>query len=76
MKVKRKGPLLLPGMTIAIEPIIAMGERFIDVLDDKWTSVTRDGLPACQIEHTILVTTSGYEVLTKYNNTTFSVYAH
>lgn len=73
---KGKGPLLLPGMTIAIEPIIAMGERFIDVLEDKWTSVTRDGLPACQIEHTILVTTSGYEVLTKYNNTTFSVYAH
>lgn len=73
---KGKGPLLLPGMTIAIEPIIAMGERFIDVLKDKWTSVTRDGMPSCQIEHTVLVTTTGCEVLTKYNNTTFSVYAH
>lgn len=73
---KGKGHCLLPGMTLAIEPIIAMGERFIEVLKDKWTAVTRDKRPACQIEHTILITPSGCEVLTKYNNTTFSVYAH
>lgn len=71
-----KGPALIPGMVIAVEPIIAMGTRFIDISADKWTAVTRDGRPACQIEHTIAITPSGYEVLTKYNNTINSVYPH
>lgn len=71
---KGKGARLVPGMVIAIEPIIAMGERFVDILSDKWTAVTRDRLPACQIEHTIAVTKSGYEVLTQYNNKINSVY--
>lgn len=69
-----KGPVLLPGMVIAIEPIIAMGEPFINMKKDKWTAVTRDNSPACQIEHTIAITVSGYEILTKYNNTINSVY--
>ena len=73
---KGKGPLLLPGMTIAIEPIIAMGERFIKTLPDKWTAVTRDNKSACQVEHTILITQSGYDVLTKYDSTINCVYAH
>lgn len=73
---KGKGPALIPGMVIAVEPIIAMGARFIDILGDKWTAVTRDSKPACQIEHTIAITSSGYEVLTKYNNTINSIYPH
>lgn len=72
---KGKGPLLLPGMTIAIEPIIAMGGRYINVLSDGWTAVTRDSSPACQVEHTILVTPSGYEILTAYDSTTNCVYS-
>jgi len=71
---KGKGALLVPGMVIAIEPIIAMGSRFVDILSDGWTAVTRDRKPACQVEHTIAITPSGYEVLTKYNNTINSIY--
>lgn len=71
-----KGPALIPGMVIAIEPIIAMGARFVDIAPDKWTATTRDGKPACQIEHTIVITPSGYEILTKYNDTINSVYPH
>ncbi|MEK9133062.1 MAG: type I methionyl aminopeptidase [Patescibacteria group bacterium] len=72
---KGKGSLLLPGMTIAIEPIIAMGKRFSNINPDGWTAVTRDGLPACQVEHTIAITSSGCEVLTKYNSTINCIYS-
>lgn len=71
---KGAGALLVPGMTLAIEPIIAMGKRFIDTLQDGWTTVTRDGLLACQVEHTVVVTPSGCEILTKYNNNTNCIY--
>lgn len=73
---KGKGSLLVPGMTLAIEPIIAMGKRFIDLKSDKWTAVTRDKMPACQIEHTIVITPSGYEVLTKCDNNINCVFPH
>ena len=69
---KTEGPILVPGMTICIEPIIAQSTRFIDTLDDHWTIVTRDGSLACQQEHTILVTKTGFEVLTLRNNEDFS----
>lgn len=71
---KGKGALLVPGMVIAIEPIIIMGKRFTKTLKDRWTVVSQDFSPACQIEHTIAITPSGPEVLTKYNNTTNSIY--
>lgn len=71
---KGKGALLAPGMTIAIEPIIAMGSRFCKTLGDNWTAVTQDGKVACQIEHTILITPNGFEVLTKYDNNINNVY--
>ncbi|OGJ52334.1 type I methionyl aminopeptidase [Candidatus Peregrinibacteria bacterium RIFOXYB2_FULL_32_7] len=60
-----KGPSLKPGMTIAIEPIIAMGSGEIKTLSDKWNIVTKDGRLAAQYEHTILVTPNGYEILTQ-----------
>jgi len=59
-----KGPALEEGMTFAIEPIAAMGSGEIITLDDQWTIVTADKLPACQWEHTIAVTSSGVEILT------------
>lgn len=59
-----KGPVLEQGMTIAIEPIVAMGSGEIITLDDNWTIVTADKMPACQWEHTVAVTNSGVEVLT------------
>lgn len=59
-----RGPLLESGMTIAIEPIVAMGTSEIITLDDKWTVVTADKMPSCQWEHTIAVIDEGAEVLT------------
>ncbi|EKD48093.1 MAG: hypothetical protein ACD_65C00126G0003 [uncultured bacterium] len=61
---KGSGPAIKPGMTFAIEPIIAAGSRFIQTLDDDWTIVTKDGSLAVQVEHTILVTPRGNEILT------------
>lgn len=62
---KGKGPVLKPGMTLAIEPIINMGERYTKVLPDKWTAVTKDGSLCAQIEHTIVVTNKKPEILTR-----------
>lgn len=57
--------ILKAGMTIAIEPIAAMGTSRIKTLSDGWTIVTKDGSPACQWEHTIVVTQKGAEILTQ-----------
>lgn len=59
-----KGDQLFPGLTIAIEPIIAMGKSDIETLDDDWTIITKDASLAIQHEHTILITEKGCEVLT------------
>lgn len=56
--------ILEPGMTFTIEPMINAGKAQIKVLPDKWTVVTKDRSLSAQWEHTILVTESGYEVLT------------
>lgn len=60
-----KGPVLKPGMTLAIEPMINMGKAGVKVLDDEWTVVTRDGLPSCHCEHTIAITDEEAEILTR-----------
>jgi len=54
-----------PGLVIAIEPIVAYGSPEIEVLEDGWTIVTVDGKPAAQYEHTIAITETGCEILTK-----------
>ena len=59
------GPVLQPGMTIAIEPIITMGSNKTKTLKDNWTIVSDDGLCATQVEHTVLITQKGAEILTK-----------
>jgi methionyl aminopeptidase len=51
-------------MTFTIEPMVNAGKRDIKELGDGWTIVTRDHSLSAQWEHTILVTPSGYEVLT------------
>lgn len=58
------GARLKPGMTFTIEPMINIGDYEVDVLDDDWTAVTRDGSLSAQFEHTVLVTETGVEVLT------------
>ena len=55
---------LKTGMTLAVEPMLNKGTRKIYVLDDDWTIVTRDNAPSAHFEHTIVVTDSGYEILT------------
>lgn len=58
------GEELLPGMTFTIEPMVNAGKRHVRLLPDQWTVVTKDHSLSAQWEHTILVTDSGYEVLT------------
>src|SRR5262245_1580948 len=58
------GLALEPGMTITIEPMVNAGRRHVKLLPDGWTVVTKDHSLSAQWEHTILVTSDGYEVLT------------
>lgn len=57
--------VLQPGMIFTIEPMINAGKRFVKLLPDHWTVVTKDHSLSAQWEHTILVTDTGYDVLTK-----------
>ncbi|HEY9055423.1 MAG TPA: type I methionyl aminopeptidase [Rectinemataceae bacterium] len=59
-------PRLVPGMTLAIEPMINAGGAAVKVLSDDWTVVTMDGSLSAHYEHTVLVTPDGYEVLTSW----------
>jgi methionyl aminopeptidase len=58
------GMTLEEGMTFTIEPMINVGKRHTKILKDGWTVVTKDHSLSAQWEHTILVTASGYDVLT------------
>lgn len=64
------GAVLKPGMIFTIEPMINAGKREVKLLPDGWTVVTKDHSLSAQWEHTILVTETGYEVLTKRNEET------
>ena len=59
------GVKLLPGMVLAVEPMINIGGYEVDILDDGWTVVTRDGSLSAHFEHTIAITEDGHEILTK-----------
>jgi methionyl aminopeptidase len=59
-----KGPRLVKGMAIAIEPMLTLGSPQTDVLDDDWTVVTQDGSWAAHFEHTVAITANGAWVLT------------
>lgn len=59
-----RGPKLVPGMAIAIEPMITLGQRFVDFLPDGWTCVTNDRKPSAHYENTVFITESGPEILT------------
>ena len=63
----KTGVILKPGMTFTIEPMINAGKRFTKLLSDGWTVVTKDHSLSAQWEHTILVTETGYEILTLRN---------
>ncbi|MCG7410613.1 type I methionyl aminopeptidase [Paenibacillus sp. ACRRX] len=59
-----RGPRLKPGMTLAIEPMVVIGERYVKTLADNWTVVTVDGTWCAHFEHTVAVTPDGCEILT------------
>ena len=61
---KEKDPRLLPGMTLAIEPMVNAGGAEIKILDDGWTVVTADGKNSAHYENTILITDGEPEILT------------
>lgn len=62
--VPGKGKKIRPGMVFTIEPMLNEGTYEVDLLEDKWTAVTRDGMLSAQFEHTLAVTKSGVDVLT------------
>lgn len=59
-----RGPRLLPGMTIAIEPMVNQGAYQVKVLDDEWTTVTLDGKLSAHFEHTVAITPDGPRIMT------------
>ncbi len=59
-----RGPKLLPGMTIAIEPMVNAGTHEVKILGDGWTTVTKDGRLSAHFEHTVAVTPDGPVIMT------------
>jgi methionyl aminopeptidase len=59
-----RSPQIAVGMALAVEPMVCVGGRTVETLDDDWTVVTVDGLRACHWEHTVAVTAEGPWVLT------------
>lgn len=54
-----------PGLVLAVEPMVNMGTAETRVLGDHWTVVTKDGLPSVHVEHTLALTPSGVEIITR-----------
>ena len=59
-----KTPVLMPGMTLAIEPMVNAGVGAVRILEDGWTVITEDRKPSAHFEHTVLVTEGEPEILT------------
>ncbi len=64
-----RGPRIRPGMALAIEPMVSLGDWPVRVLGDGWTAVTRDGSLACHFEHSVFVNEDGVEILTGLSET-------
>ncbi len=62
---KGRGIRLMPGMTLAIEPMVNMGHYDVKVMPDGWTVLTKDGSLSAHFEHTIVITPDGPQILTK-----------
>lgn len=60
-----QGPILKPGMTFCVEPMINLGTKRVKVLTDNWTTITVDRKPSAHFEQMIVITETGYEILTK-----------
>lgn len=60
----KQGPILKPGMTFCVEPMLNLGTKHVKVLSDNWTTVTLDRKPSAHFEHMIVITETGYDILT------------
>ena len=65
--LRSRGPVLVPGMVLAVEPMLTLGGPDTHELDDGWTAVTDDGTWACHWEHTVALTATGLWVLTAHD---------
>jgi methionyl aminopeptidase len=65
--LRGRGPRLVAGMVLAVEPMLTLGEPETHELDDGWTAVTDDGGWACHWEHTVALTPTGLWVLTAHD---------
>ena len=63
--VAGRGIRLLPGMTLAIEPMVNMGKHDVKVMPDGWTVLTKDGSLSAHFEHTVAITSDGPQIMTK-----------
>jgi len=61
---KGTGLRIVPGMVFTVEPILTLGDGKVEVLEDGWTIITRDGSLSAQFEHTIAVFRDRQEILT------------
>ena len=59
-----RGVRLMPGMTLAIEPMVNMGKYDVKVMPDGWTVLTKDGSLSAHFEHTVAITSSGPQIMT------------
>lgn len=57
------GPKIKPGMVLAVEPMIAIGDWQVEILTDNWTAVTKDRSLSAHFEHTVAITNKGPEIL-------------
>jgi methionyl aminopeptidase len=60
-----KGPKIKPGMVFALEPMIAMGDWSVEILEDNWTAITRDKSLSAHYEQTVAITEEGAEILSE-----------
>ena len=58
------GPVLKSGMTFCVEPMVNLGTKHVRILSDNWTTITADRKPSAHFEHMIVITDTGYEILT------------
>jgi len=60
-----RGPKIKPGMVFALEPMIAVGDWNVEILEDNWTAITRDKSLSAHYEHTVAITEEGAEILSE-----------
>jgi methionyl aminopeptidase len=63
--VNGRGIKLREGLVLAVEPMVNMGTDRVQILSDGWTVVTLDGKASAHFEHTVAITSTGPEILTK-----------